>query len=47
MGQWEEPVWEGYTFNYVTLWKTVETGEKPAIARRREGGVNRGSTRDV
>lgn len=30
--------------NYVTLWKTVETGEKLAVARREEGGVNWGNT---
>lgn len=45
MGQWEEPVWKLRT-SYVTLWKTVETGRKLAVAKEEEGGVNWG-VRDV
>lgn len=49
MGRWEEPIWKGYTFQ---LSDTLENCgdwffKKPAVAGRREGGVNRRRTRDV
>ena len=49
MGRWEEPIWKDYTFQ---LRDTLENCgdwflKKPAVARRREGGMNRWSAWDV
>ena len=47
MGRWEEPTWKDYTFQLRDILENSGDSEKPVVARRREGGVNRWSTQDV